>query len=62
MDYLAIGKLTLYYLLYPIYLVLNWVAVILLAISVPVMHLGRYLLDSCLWLVRLLARFEVITH
>jgi len=50
---------SLYYLVFPLLILLNWVHIALGVIAAPLLHLGHYILHACLWPLRILARFEV---
>ena len=59
MDYTVILRLVIYYLSLPILFILKFIGILLLALAAPILHLGQFVLDCCLWPLRLLARFEV---
>ena len=59
MDYLSFASMTVYFVLYPVFLVLKAILTILLFIVAPFLHLGHYMLCACWWPFQFLAKFEV---
>lgn len=49
----------LYYLVFPLQILLKWLLIALGVIGAPLLHLAHYILHACLWPLRFLARFEV---
>ena len=49
----------LYYLIFPLVVILKWLLIALGVIVAPLLHLGQYILHACLWPLRFLAKFEV---
>lgn len=62
MDYIAILKLLLFYLVYPISLTLKYTVLVVRSVAAPFVNLVRYGMQGCLWPLRFLTKFEVRTH
>lgn len=59
MSYLSSTGTVVYYLLYPILLVLQALLTVLLFLAAPLIHLGHYIAYACWWPFHFLAKFEV---
>ena len=59
MGYLSFASMTAYFVLYPVFVVLNTVLTILLFLAAPFLHLGHYMLYACWWPFQFLTKFEV---
>lgn len=59
MSYLSFVSAVVYYLLYPIFLLLQAILTILLFLAAPFIHLVHYIAYACWWPFHILAKFEV---
>ncbi|KAI4247060.1 MAG: hypothetical protein L6R40_001725 [Gallowayella cf. fulva] len=61
MGSVVILKVLLYYLLYPIFVIVKWIGIILLALAAPFINTAYYVLLGCVWPLRFLARLETLS-
>lgn len=59
MSYFSFTGAVVYYLLYPILLLLQALLTVLLFLAAPFIHLGHYIAYACWWPFHILAKFEV---
>ncbi len=59
MSYISVTVAVVYYLLYPILLLLQALLTVFLFLAAPFIHLGHYIAYACWWPFHIIAKFEV---
>jgi hypothetical protein len=59
MGYLSALTTFVYYLLYPIAVLLGWIFALLAIVAAPFLYLGHYIIYACWYPFHILAKFEV---
>lgn len=59
MSYISSIGAVVYYLLYPILLLLQALLTVILFLAAPFIHLGHYIAYACWWPFHIIAKFEV---